>query len=103
MIYEKTAHPQEKFEYTRKIFYRFLIGLVFTSLFSALFTILYEFTDIFEGRNDLIIAPSILLAVLHLFYIASALILFVRLKKIAATMMPYEKKKQSDDDNNEET
>lgn len=99
---KKQRTPQEKFEYTRKIFYRFLIGLVFTSLFSALFTILYEFTDIFEGRNDLIIASSIILAVLHLFYIASALILFVRLKKIAATMMPDEKKKQSDDGQNED-
>ena len=100
---KKQRTPQEKFEYTRKIFYRFLIGLVFTSLFSALFTILYAFTDIFEGRNDLIIAPSIILAVLHLFYIASVIILFVRLKKIAEALMPHEKKKQSDDDNNEET
>ena len=95
--------PQEKSEYTRKIFYRFLIGLVFTSLFSALFTILYAFTDIFEGRNDLIIAPSIILAVLHLFYIASVIILFVRLKKIAATMIPDDQEKQSDENGDEET
>ncbi len=100
---KKQRTPQEKFEYTRKIFYRFLIGLVFTSLFSALFTILYAFTDIFEGRNDLIIAPSIILAVLHLFYIASVIILFVRLKKIAATMIPDDQEKQSDENGDEET
>ena len=99
---KKQRTPQEKFKVTRKIFNGFLIGLVFTSLFSALFTILYAFTDIFEGRNDLIIPPSIILAVLHLFYIASALILFVRLKKLAAAMLPDDQEKQSDDGQNED-
>ena len=100
---KKQRTPQEKFEYTRKIFNGFLISLVCMSVFSNLFTILCELTNNFEGQNSLRIALQILLAFLLLFFIASALILFIRLKMIAATMMPYEKKKQSDDDNNEET
>lgn len=72
-------------------------------MFSTLFTILYEFTDIFEGRKDLTIAPSILLAVLHLFNIAAVIILFLRLKKLAASMMPDKKEKQSGENKNEQT
>lgn len=88
--------PQEKFEYTRKIFNGFLIGLVCTSVFSNLFTILCELTELLEGQNSLRIALYILLAFLTLFFIAAALILFVRLKKTAKTMISDIEEKQPD-------
>lgn len=53
--------PQEKFEYTRKIFNGFLIGLVCTSMLGNIFTILCELTEIFEGQNAIRITLGILL------------------------------------------
>ena len=40
---------------------------------------------------------------LSLLFIASTIILFVRLKRIAAAMMPNDREKQSDENGDEET
>lgn len=100
---KKRRTPQEKFEYTRKIFNGFLIGLVCTSGLYFTLTMIEEFTDFFEQRDTLMLALHIVSLSLSLFFIVSTIILYIRLKKLAAAMMPDNQEKQSDDNKNEKT
>ena len=99
---KKQRTAQEKFEVTRKIFNRFLTGMVCMNGLYFTLTMIEAFTDFFEQRKALMLALSIVSLFLSLFFIASTIILFVRLKKIAAAMKTDDQEKQSDGRQNED-
>ena len=83
---KRERSPQEKFEYSRKGMRGSCIALICTFALNFVFTMIKEFTDIFERLPALELAISFVFIFLLLLFGILTVVFGYRLKRTAATM-----------------